>query len=176
MSADFYKHRNYGIVVQYGTVFCNEPTASQQLDVLTIDYEGNFKIWNENELCEKIRNEGADDIMLSFTFGPALVQDGKAMEPSHWSKQSLGELKQNVGRAAIGQKGELHYLLCTAGTPGMSCKSMSMVMEDQGCITAYNLDGGQSGTLLFNGKVYNKIAYKGVERAMSDILYFGSAE
>jgi exopolysaccharide biosynthesis protein len=49
-------------------------------------------------------------------------------------------------------------------------------MEDKGCQIAYNLDGGQSGTLLFNGKVYNKIAYKGVERAMSDILYFGSAE
>ncbi len=175
MSADFYKHRNYGIVVQYGTVFCNKLTT-QQLDVLTIDYDGNFKIWNENELSEKINNEGADDIMLSFTFGPVLVEDGKAVDPSHWSKQWLGELHQGVGRAAIGQKGELNYLLCTVGTPGMSCEGVSKIMEDQGCITAYNLDGGQSGTLLFNGKVYNKIAYKGVERAMSDILYFGSAE
>ncbi len=176
MSADFYKHRNYGIVVQYGTVFCNKPTATQQLDVLTIDYEGNFKIWNENDLCEKINKYGADDIMLSFTFGPVLVQDGKAVDSAKWKKQSLGELTQNVGRAAIGQKGELNYLLCTAGQPGMSCEALSKVMEDQGCVTAYNLDGGQSGTLLFNRKVYNKIAYKGVERAMSDILYFGSAE
>lgn len=176
MSADFYKHRNYGIVVQYGTVFCNKPTASQKLDVLTVDYEGNFKIWNENELSEKIKSQGADDIMLSFTFGPVLVQDGAAVEPSHWEKQYLGELNQFVGRAAIGQKGKLNYLLCTAGTAGLNCEELSKVMEDQGCITAYNLDGGQSGTLLFNGKVYNKIAYKGVERAMSDILYFGSAE
>lgn len=176
MSADFYKHRNYGIVVQYGTVFCNKPTSYQQLDVLTIDYDGNFKIWNENELCNEIKSHGADNIMLSFTFGPALVQNGKAVEPSHWAKQTLGELHQSVGRAAIGQKGELHYILCTAGNPGINCKSMAEIMEAQGCITAYNLDGGQSGTLLFNGKVYNRIAYMGVERAMSDIIYFGSAE
>ena len=49
-------------------------------------------------------------------------------------------------------------------------------MEEKGCETAYNLDGGQTGTLLFHGEVYNEIAYKGVERAMSDIMYFASAE
>lgn len=176
MSDDFYKHRKFGIVIQYGTVICNKRTVGQKLDVLTIDYNGDFKIWNDAELSEKIQKDGADDIMLSFTFGPVIVQNGKAVDSKHWEKQTLGELNQKVGRAAVGQLGELHYLLCTVGNPGMNCKQLSEVMESKGCQIAYNMDGGQSGTLLFNGGVYNEIAYRGVERAMSDILYFGSAE
>ena len=175
MSADFYKHRKYGIIIQYGTVICNK-RSSRALDVLTVDYNGNFAIWNDTELAKRISKQGADDIMLSFTFGPVLVENGNAVPPSHWEDQGLGELSQGVGRTGIGQLGELHYLLCTVGSPGMTCEQMTKIMEEKGCITAYNLDGGQSGTMLFDGRVYNKIAYKGVERAMSDILYFASAE
>lgn len=179
MSADFYKHRNYGVIVQYGTVICNKVPNNQTLDVLTIDYDGNFTIWEAKELSDKVKKDGADDIMLSFTFGPALVQDGKAVNKNHWKDQELGMLSDYCGRAAIGQKGELHYLLCTAGSVGSSaltCDMMARVMEAEKCITAYNLDGGQSGTLMFNDRVYNKIAYNGIERAMSDIIYFASAE
>lgn len=175
MSADFYKHRKYGIIIQYGTVICDKRGPSV-LDVLTIDYDGNFRIWKDTELRKRIAEEGAEDIMLSFTFGPVLVQEGSAVEASHWERQSLGELSTTVGRAGIGQLGELHYLLCTVSNPGMTCAEIAKTMADKGCVTAYNLDGGQSGTMLFDGKVYNKIAYKGVERAMSDILYFASAE
>lgn len=175
MSADFYKHRKFGIIIQYGTVICDKRGTSI-LDVLTVDYDGNFKIWQDTELSKRIQSEGADDIMLSFTFGPVLVQNGTAVDESHWEHQSLGELSTTVGRAAIGQLGELHYLLCTVSNPGMTCAEIAQTMADKGCVTAYNLDGGQSGTMLFEGKVYNQIAYKGVERAMSDILYFASAE
>lgn len=175
MAADFYKHRKYGIIVQYGTVICNK-RGMHPLYVLVIDYDGNFQIWNDSELAEKIEKEGADDIMLSFTFGPALVENGQAVDPKNWKGHWLGELNDVVGRAAIGQLGDLHYLMCTVGRPGMTCEEVSKVMEQKGCRTAYNLDGGQSGTLLFNRRVYNEITYKGVERAMSDILYFCSAE
>lgn len=175
MSADFHKFRNFGIVIQYGTVICNR-RGSSQLDVLTVDYEGNFHIWNDAELRKRIDEKGADDIMLSFTFGPALVEDGKALPTDHWDGQILGELHQTVARAAIGQLGERHYLFCTLYRPGLTCRQMADLMASKGCVTAYNLDGGQTGTLLFDGKVYSRIAYKGVERPMSDIMYFASAE
>lgn len=175
MSGDFHKFRNFGIVIQYGTVICDR-RGSSVLDVLTVDYDGNFHIWRDDALRSRIREQGADDIMLSFTFGPALVENGHAVSSDHWSGQVLGELYQTVARAAIGQLGERHYLFCTLYRPGLTCRQMAELMESKGCVTAYNLDGGQTGTLLFNGKVYNKIAYKGVERAMSDIMYFASAE
>jgi Exopolysaccharide biosynthesis protein related to N-acetylglucosamine-1-phosphodiester alpha-N-acetylglucosaminidase len=177
MSADFYKHRKYGIIVQYGTLLCDKRTG-HPLDVLVVDYDGNFHIWDDKKLSAHIKENGTDDIMLSFTFGPALVIDGKETKLSakRYENHILGELDQVVGRAAIGQLGELHYLLCTASKPGLKGQDIADVMAERHCITAYNFDGGQTGTLLFDGKVFNEIAYKGVQRDMSDIIYFASAE
>ena len=47
--------------------------------------------------------------------------------------------------------------------------------EELGAATAYNLDGGGSSTLYFNGKVVNQTvggSDNSEERAVSDILYF----
>jgi len=177
MSADFYKHRKYGVIVQYGNLLCDKRTG-HALDVLVVDYEGNFHIWDDRKLSEYIKEKGTEDIMLSFTFGPALVIDGKENDISggRYKRHLLGELDQVVGRAAIGQLGELHYLLCTLSKPGGKCQDIARIMAEKGCVTAYNFDGGQTGTLLFQGEVYNQIAYKGVQRDMSDIIYFASAD
>lgn len=177
MSSDFYKFRKFGIAIQYGTIICDKrSTDSRQkyLDVLVIDYSGDFHIWKDKELSAYIAKNGADDIMLSFTFGPALVQNGKAYDPSIEEFYVLGEPDMHSGRAAIGQLGPLHYLLCT--TTAMKRPEMADIMLEKNCITAYNLDGGQTGTMVMNGKVYNKIAYRGTQRDMSDIIYFCSAE
>ena len=179
MSSDFYKFRKYGIIVQYGTVICDKRSnlsRQKYLDVLVIDYNGDFKIWNDSELSEHIKKNGADDIMLSFTFGPALVVDGKPYDPAVEKNYPLGESYMHSGRAAIGQLGKLHYLLCTYGNPGLHREDFPAILAEKGCITAYNLDGGQSGTLVYQNKVFNKIAYMGEQRPMSDVLYFASAE
>ena len=123
-----------------------------------------------------IKKNGADDIMLSFTFGPALVETGVPYDPAVEKNYPLGESYMHSGRAAIGQLGKLHYLLCTYGNPGLHREDFPAIMAEKGCITAYNLDGGQSGTLVFQNKVFNKIAYMGEQRPMSDVLYFASAE
>ena len=47
-------------------------------------------------------------------------------------------------------------------------------MQDAGCTVAYNLDGGGSSTMVFNGTVINKPTTNGnriSERAVSDIIY-----
>lgn len=175
MSADFYKHRKYGIIIQYGTVICDK-RGPCDMDVLTVDYSGNFNIRKDSELSSYIAQHGAGDIMLSFTFGPALIQDGQAKDPSHWKDQKLGYLDRQCGRAVISQLGEYHYLLCTVSDPGMYMEDLLPVLLEKGAMTAYNLDGGQSGTLLFHDNVYNEIAYNSEERGMSDILYFASSE
>ncbi len=176
MSADFYKHRKYGVIVQYGTVICDKRCDKHKLDVLVVDYNGDFHIWDDTELSNHIARNGADDIMLSFTFGPALITDGVKFDPSTDQWYDLGIPDQICGRAAIGQLGKLHYLLCTVGNPGIFRPMMADILADKGCVTAYNLDGGQSGTILFRDEVFNKIAYVGKQRDMSDILYFASAE
>ena len=44
----------------------------------------------------------------------------------------------------------------------------------KGVDKAYALDGGQTGELVFNGQVYNRIDFD-AERTVSDIIYFASA-
>ena len=49
-------------------------------------------------------------------------------------------------------------------------------MQDLGCTLAYNLDGGGSSTIWFNGKVLNRPTTFGdkiSERKVSDIIYIG---
>ena len=114
--------------------------------------------------------------MLSFTFGPALVENNQPYDPGIETYYPLGEPHMSAGRVAIGQLGKLHYLYCTFGLPGTFREDMAKIMADKGCITAYNLDGGQTGTIVFKNEVYNTIAYIGEQRPMSDIMYFCSAE
>ena len=49
-------------------------------------------------------------------------------------------------------------------------------LESLGVTVAYNLDGGGSATMYFNGRVVNQPTYKGKEieeRKVSDIVYIG---
>lgn len=49
-------------------------------------------------------------------------------------------------------------------------------MDSLGVKTAYNLDGGGSSTMYFNGEVINQLTTNGKsiqERSVSDIVYIG---
>ena len=53
---------------------------------------------------------------------------------------------------------------------------LAQIMKGQDCVTAYNLDGGGSSTMWFNGEVVNKPTSYGSkisERAVSDVVYIG---
>ena len=64
----------------------------------------------------------------------------------------------------------------TVESRGLSLFQLAELMRDEGCQIAYNLDGGGSSTIWFNGKVLNKPTTYGdviAERTISDILYVG---
>ena len=49
-------------------------------------------------------------------------------------------------------------------------------MKELGIVTAYNLDGGGSSTMYFNGQIINNPTTNGrsiKERSVSDIVYIG---
>ena len=84
-------------------------------------------------------------------------------------------------RTAIGQVGPLHYAFVvtdgrTEESAGLSLMQLADLMRDIGCETAYNLDGGGSSTMVFQGEVVNKPTTNGrtiTEREVSDIVYIG---
>ena len=84
-------------------------------------------------------------------------------------------------RTAIGQISENHYVFIvsdgrTKDSEGLSLYELATFMKSLGCITAYNLDGGGSSTMYFNGNIVNNPTTNGKrvsERSVSDIVYIG---
>ena len=63
----------------------------------------------------------------------------------------------------------------TEESEGLTLYELAQVMEELGCKTAYNLDGGGSSTMWFMGRVVNcpTDGKKSGERRISDIVYIG---
>lgn len=180
MTADFCKYRNYGVVIHNRKLYRNK---ARFLDILLVDSDGNFHTIkgkdNGKDILAETGIRDDYDIIFSLSFGPAVVKNGKARTKKDIGYYPLGEPWNVEPRAAIGQIGELHYLMCTVDGRSSESKGITIIelgeqMAAKGCETAYILDGGQTATLMFNDKVYNKVAYGGM-REVSDIIYFATA-
>ena len=84
-------------------------------------------------------------------------------------------------RTAIGIIDDLHYVFVvsdgrTDESEGLSLYQLATILEDLDVETAYNLDGGGSSTMYFNGEIVNtpvSMRRNSSERSVSDIVYIG---
>ena len=89
--------------------------------------------------------------------------------------------KVNIKRAVydVVQSESLGITMCQANYFIMgedlkqTIEEFADIMYQLGCKQAYNLDGGNSATLVFNGQVFNEKAAD--ERDVQDIIYFATA-
>ncbi len=173
INGDYYGFRDVGYVIRNGVLYRN--TADEDTDALVIDSDGNFSIADESQTsAEKLLSSGAQQVL---SFGPVLVENSKvAVNES----TEVGQSMQSNPRTAIGQISALHYIVIvadgrTSASEGLSLYQLAQEFADRGATIAYNLDGGGSSTMWFNGEVVN-IPTDGRstgERSVSDILYFG---
>ncbi len=153
--------------------------TNKKKDLLIIDMDGNFHTFIKCGAEGKADLEAYLDggtIMDAFTFGPVLVKDGTrlTMDTEYGYNPNGRE-----PRAAIGQMGELSYVLVIAegrsnDSEGVTHQELADFMFELGCDEAFNLDGGNSATLIFHGEFYMDRSAAS-ERAQSDIIYFASA-
>ena len=96
-------------------------------------------------------------------------------------KTEVGRAKASNPRTAIGIIDDLHYVFVvsdgrTNESEGLSLYELAGFFQQIGVKTAYNLDGGGSSTMVFNGEVINNPTTSGSsikERSISDIIYIG---
>ncbi len=146
-------------------------------DLLIIDENGDFNLFiKSNKDQVAAFQDSGRKIINAFTFGPALVKDGEllTLDPDYGYNPHGKE-----PRMAIGQLGPLNYIIVlvegrTKDAEGMTHGELAALMFDLGCTQAFNLDGGNSATLIFNGEYYQSKS-KSNERAQSDMIYFASA-
>ncbi len=174
MNGDDYIQRDYGLVIRQGETLRTK--SSSLYDVLLIDANGDFHIVKRDNLdMLDFYLAGAMDIRNVFSFGPALVIDGEQQEIPE--KYSFAPHYLNP-RSAIGQISELHYVCVVADgrsddSAGVTLETLAGFMADLGCTQAYNLDGGNSATMVLNGQIYNDKS-EANERSVSDIIYFAT--
>ncbi|WP_303870930.1 phosphodiester glycosidase family protein [Acetobacterium wieringae] len=170
INGDYYGFRDDGYVLRNGIVY--RDSASEN-EALVIDQDGNFSIVDENEVSMASLSEN----WQVLSFGPALVENGEVMVDN---SSEVGQAKESNPRTAIGQISEGHYLVIvsdgrTDESEGLSLLQLAQEFKERGCTIAYNLDGGGSSTMVFNGEVVNNPTdgRSNSEREVSDIVYFG---
>lgn len=172
INGDFYGAREKGYVIRNGKLF-RDTSAGDQED-LVIYADGSFEVINEsNVTAQELLDRGAVQVL---SFGPALLLDGKTAVSEG---EEVGKAMASNPRTAIGVIDSLHYVFVvsdgrTQDSEGLSLSELAAFMETLGVETAYNLDGGGSSTMYFNGAVVNHPTTSGrniKERSVSDIVY-----
>lgn len=176
VNGDYYGANSSGYVIRNGVVYRDSIREDASNGDLAIYKDGSFKIIYEDQVsADQLVQDGVVNLLA---FGPSLVENG---EISVSTNAEVGQAMASNPRTAIGIIDENHYIIVvsdgrTSESKGLSLYQMAEVMKSYGVKTAYNLDGGGSSTLYFNGQVINKPTTGGSkisERAVSDIVYIG---
>ena len=176
VNGDYYGANSSGYVIRNGVVYRDTVRENSNNGDLVIYKDGSFKIIYEDQIsAEQLVKDGVINLLA---FGPALVENGEVVVGKN---QEVGQAMASNPRTAIGIIDENHYIIVvsdgrTSESEGLSLYQLAEVMKYYCAKTAYNLDGGGSSTLYFNGQVINKPTTGGnkiSERAVSDIVYIG---
>lgn len=176
VNGDYYGANSTGYVIRNGVVYRDTVREDSSNGDLAIYKDGSFKIIYEDQIsADQLVKDGVVNLLA---FGPALVENG---EIAVGTNEEVGQAMASNPRTAIGIIDANHYIIVvsdgrTSESKGLSLYQMAEVMKSYGVKTAYNLDGGGSSTLYFNGQVINKPTTGGnriSERAVSDIVYIG---
>lgn len=171
-NGDYYDFHSNGIIIRGGELFRKKNSARA---LLIVEADGDLRVVTDRsekqgDVADRLMEEGA---LHTFEFGPVLVDGGQAVPlESKILRVEPGYLEP---RTAIGQIGELHYLVIVVDgrqpgySEGCDMPALQQLFVDRGARVAFNLDGGGSTTLYFNGDIINSPAM-GDERKVSDII------
>ncbi len=174
INGDYYGFREKGFVMREGYLY-RDSVQGDGYEDLIIYADGRFEIVDEAESdASALAANGAVQI---FSFGPGLIRDGVITVTED---SEVEQSRRSNPRTAIGQIGELHYLMVvsdgrTDESAGLTLLELAEIMYEYGCQNAYNLDGGGSSTMWFMGEIINNpTGGRGSgERRVSDIVYIG---
>ena len=170
INGDYYGAQESGYVIRNGVAYRE---TSDGEDILVLYADGSMKVLDSDDVTvQELLDQG---VWQAWSFGPGLLSDG---EVTVGENTEVSRAMNSNPRTAIGQIDDNHYVFVvsdgrTDESKGLSLYELAEFMENLGCRTAYNLDGGGSSTMYFNGSVINNPTTNGriKERAVSDIVY-----
>ncbi len=155
----------YGFYVRNGVMYQDIQTAC---DICVLYYDGTMETFGPEEYrVEDILEKKPYQV---WKFGPELLDDEGNPKTDF---NTSGAIAIGNPRSAIGyyEPGHYCFVVCDGRqddwSRGLTVEQLSQLFADLGCTAAYNLDGGASATMTFNGQLYNR---QSSYRELGDIL------
>ncbi len=167
ISGDYFGHNKHSLVIRNGMTY-DLKTRSDFTDLCFLYKDGTMETMTVDEYdASTIR----PDVWQAWQFGPSLFdKEGHAIQEYPGS-----QINRWNPRCAIGYIEPGHYIFVTVDgrqdhySRGLWLYELAQLMESLGCKVAYNLDGGETAVMYWNGGVLNR-PYNG-GREISDIVY-----
>ena len=178
INGDYYGFRDSGIVIRNGVIYRDDGARTG----LAVYADGSMSVYDETttSAVELL----ASGVWNTWSFGPALVDDGEVVDgiedvevDTNFGNHSI---QGNQPRTGIGIIDDNHFVFVVADgrstgySRGVTMTEFAEIFQGLGATVAYNLDGGGSATMYFNGELVNNPLGEGDERGTSDILYIGA--
>ncbi len=164
VSGDYYSARIEGVVVRNGQLYRDVMSD----DVCILSTDGTMQIYRRDAFSSIETIDST--VWQAWAFGPVLVENGVA------SDTSGSNIRVKNPRSAIGYYEPGHYCFIVVDgrqkgySDGMTLDELAATFESLGCRTAYNLDGGATAMMVFQGELVNQPTNGG--RTSSDIICF----
>lgn len=175
INGDYYGFRDTGIIIRNGVAYRDKGAR----EGLAFYKDGSVKAYDETSTdADTLVSEG---VWQTVSFGPTVVKNSKQVDgiddvevDTNFGNHSI---QGQQPRTAIGIIDDNHYVFVVVNgrsegySVGVTMPELAQIMLDLGCKTAYNIDGGGSSTMYFNGKLVNNPLGRNQERGTSDILF-----
>ena len=175
------QRKRVGIILRDGQMISDRTLAKNKgnfpnLDTLALFPDGDMQVYWSNELtAEQYQEAGATDVLA---FGPWLIRDGE-LNTAALKKYGTSAAQ----RTAIGMVEKGHYFAMMlegryTKSRGAGISFLAEKLLEKGCVTAFNLDGGQTSCILFMGHQLcqvNKNNPRASSRRTAEILGIGTS-
>ncbi len=171
-----------GIVIRNGEII-SEKTKKEKdkkfpvLDMLAIWKDGDMKVYGRNEItAQELADSGAQDVLA---FGPWLIRDGQLNETAIKKFGTSHAQRTAVGMA---EKGHYWFMMLEGRIKRSNGDGIGFLAEkllERGCTVGFNLDGGQTSSIVFMGHQLCKMNNSNSNissRRTADILGVGTSE
>jgi len=176
INGDFYSYQFGGVMVRNGELYRRENIG---YDICVLFMDGTMETYRYNEYNAEVLDSLIErGIWQAWQFGPELMNDEGKADCSFNTSQPVQFINP---RTAVGYFEPGHYCFLTADgrqdgySAGLLLDQMAQIFEDMGCKAAYNLDGGGSAVMCFNGEYVNRQS-NGGDREISDLLLIAEVE
>lgn len=171
---DYFCYTGKGLIVRQGKKYLDRLKSR---DVLVVDEDGDFYGFEDPPAGSIGDTINGKKIINAFFFGPLLVNNGEVRRGGYANGMAPSVRCQ---RMALAQTGHLKYrvIVCgpnKRGSIGMTIEEFrNFVASMPDVKVAYNMDGGDSTMIMFNGQKLNDPDNPDT-REIADIVYFASA-